>query len=360
MEKQGLLFIPDISGFTKFVAQVEIEHSRHIIQELLEVLIDANEIGLEVSEVEGDAILFYRFGDSPDMSGLYGQIAKMFCAFHRHLMTYEYHRLCQCKACVSAVHLSLKVITHYGEFTGYNVKSFSKLIGKDVIVAHQLLKNGIEEHEYWLVTQGLLHDQPPASFAQWMKWDASTKLTEGGEIPFHYTQLSPLKTEIHPVPLPPLEPAEKVKAVSVSKEFDADIKSLFYTAGHLEFRHRWQDGVKAIDEIGDALHSIGTRHRRLMDDGTETVMVTSGFSFDPGTRIIYSETDENKTRSVYFVMDRISDHRTRVTLDLYMKKDIIAQTLFKLTEKSAIERQFQKSLENLEELVKEIELPVEF
>ena len=39
MENKGLLFIPDISGFTRFVNAVEIEHSRFIIQELLETLI---------------------------------------------------------------------------------------------------------------------------------------------------------------------------------------------------------------------------------------------------------------------------------------------------------------------------------
>ena len=52
MENKGLLFIPDISGFTRFVTDMEIEHSRHIIQELLEVLIDANELGLEIYRQE--------------------------------------------------------------------------------------------------------------------------------------------------------------------------------------------------------------------------------------------------------------------------------------------------------------------
>ena len=37
-----LLFVPDISGFTRFVNETEISHSRHIIAELLETLIDAN------------------------------------------------------------------------------------------------------------------------------------------------------------------------------------------------------------------------------------------------------------------------------------------------------------------------------
>ena len=68
MENKGLLFIPDISGFTRFINETEINHSRLIIQELLEILINANNIGLEVSEVEGDAILFYKFGDLPHLN----------------------------------------------------------------------------------------------------------------------------------------------------------------------------------------------------------------------------------------------------------------------------------------------------
>src|SRR6185295_7933531 len=109
-----LLFIPDISGFTRFVSEMEIDHSRLIIQELLEVVINANQIGLEISEIEGDAILFYKFGESPDLKELYKQVEKMFRDFHRHLSTYDYRRFCQCKACTAAIDLTLKVITHYG------------------------------------------------------------------------------------------------------------------------------------------------------------------------------------------------------------------------------------------------------
>src|SRR4030095_16199512 len=99
MENKGLLFIPDISGFTRFVNETEIEHSRLIIQELLEILINSNQIGLEISEIEGDAILFYRYGDPPPMEDLYRQVEKMFCAFHRNLISYDHRRYCYCKAC---------------------------------------------------------------------------------------------------------------------------------------------------------------------------------------------------------------------------------------------------------------------
>ena len=85
METQGLNFIPDITGFTEFITTIELAHSHHIIQELIEVLIDENEMGLEVSEIEGDAVLFYKFGNSPELSLIYEQVEKMFFAFHKHL-----------------------------------------------------------------------------------------------------------------------------------------------------------------------------------------------------------------------------------------------------------------------------------
>ncbi|MEO6132014.1 MAG: DUF2652 domain-containing protein, partial [Saprospiraceae bacterium] len=80
--RKALIFIPDISGFTQFVTDTEINHSRHIIEELLDILIEANQIGLEISEIEGDAILFYRFGDAPDAEALLKQVRQMFNDFH--------------------------------------------------------------------------------------------------------------------------------------------------------------------------------------------------------------------------------------------------------------------------------------
>ena len=89
-----LIFIPDISGFTRFVNETEIDHSRHIIEELLEILIDANEIGLQVSEIEGDAILFYREQQVPTTAELLAQVQRMYVKFHTHIKKYDAYRIC--------------------------------------------------------------------------------------------------------------------------------------------------------------------------------------------------------------------------------------------------------------------------
>ena len=56
--QSALLFVPDISGFTQFITNRELQHLHYVIAELPEILIESNEINLEVHEIEGDAILF--------------------------------------------------------------------------------------------------------------------------------------------------------------------------------------------------------------------------------------------------------------------------------------------------------------
>jgi hypothetical protein len=360
MENRGLLFIPDISGFTRFVNEIEIEHSRHIIQQLLEALINANELSLEISEIEGDAILFYKFGEPLELEVLYKQVEKMFRAFHQHLIIYDNRKICQCKACVSAVNLSLKIITHYGEFTYYNIKHFNKLIGKDVIVAHQLLKNDIPQHEYWLVTNNLLCEKKPIELAQWMQWKTSNKVTEIGKINFHYTQLSSLKEEIPPDSISQMELSKKVKMLFVSRDYSIDVKTLCYTVVHFEFRHLWVLGLKAIDEVEHFLPGIGSRHRHVLENGKVIMMYTSSFVYNPEGKTIFSETDEKKKSSVYFIIEKTGAHNSRLTLEFYLQRNMAKQAFFRLFEKKKMEQELLQSLERLDKVVKEMVVPLEF
>jgi hypothetical protein len=349
MDTKGLLFIPDISGFTRFVNETEIDHSRLIIQELLEILINANEIGLEISEIEGDAILFYKFGAAPDLKSLYKQVERMFRNFHAHLMAYDQRKFCHCKACVSAVGLTLKVITHYGEFTGYSVKNFSKLIGKDIIVAHQLLKNDIALHEYWLVTRSLVPGVLPADLPGWMHWESSVKKTENGEIGFRYAQLSELKNHI-PTQYPlDLELKEKTKVLSLSREYDTDIITLFHAAGDFNYRSHWLEGVKSVEEVNHYLPRVGMRCRCMYENGEE-VLYASGYVYDPN-RIEFSETDEKKYNSTWYTLEKTGEKSTRLTIDYYIRKNLGSALLFKLRNKKKMESTMLKSMNNLAELV---------
>ena len=256
----------------------------------------------------------------------------MFCEFHWLLLSYEHRRYCQCHACTSAIDLSLKIISHYGEFIGYNVKNFNKLIGKDVIVAHQLLKNEIEQHEYWLVTKNLLKDAPPGNIAEWMEWNSSIKQTESGEMPFHYTQLSLLKKEIKPLTSHQWEIPNRTKVFSVSKEYKTDIITLFHAAGDFNFRAQWQEGIKRIEDIDHFLPRVGMKCRCIMDNGEEVVIYSSSY-FYSSDRIEFSETDENKKSSAYFTLEKMENNKIKLTIDLYLKDNIILLTLFNMMKK---------------------------
>jgi len=357
MDNKGLLFIPDISGFTRFVSETEIDHSKMIIQELLELLINANKINLEISEIEGDAILFYKFGNCPDLKDVYQQVENMFCEFHKHLASYELRRFCQCKACLSAVDLTLKVITHYGEFTGYNVKNFNKLIGKDVIVAHQLLKNDIEHHEYWLVTKNLLENNQ-LNFSNGITWNASAKKTESGEIPFHYTGLSHLKENIPPpVPLQ-FDLSKKLKVGSASHVYDTHIIQLFHASGNPNYRNRWQDGVQKVEEQNHFLPRVGMKYRFTLENGTATYFASS-FLFQP-EHIEFSETDENSGTILYFTIEKIDDEKTKLTIDQYAKKNFFSRLSYNSEKRKKIEASLNKSLNSLEKLVSELNVPAEY
>ncbi len=156
MENKGLILFPFISFFTNFVNSVEPGQRQHIIHELLDVILAANQLDLNVSEIEGDAILFFNFGESPYVSLTYEQAERMFLSFYKHLERYGSNCTCHFNVCISVINLPPKPITHYGEFKEYKIRNFRKLTGKDIIIAHQLVKNDIHNHEYLLIISSYL------------------------------------------------------------------------------------------------------------------------------------------------------------------------------------------------------------
>ncbi len=352
MATSGLLFIPDISGFTRFINQTEIEHSRLIIQELLELLINANETGLEISEIEGDAILFYKYGTPPDPEALYRQVEKMFCEFHRNLMIYEQTRYCQCAACQSASDLTLKIITHYGEFTGYTVKNFNKLIGKDIIIAHQLLKNDIDQHEYWLITDNLIQKVMPSALPDTVQWQNSFKQTETGSVPFQYALLSELRNRLSTEPIPPPDLSSKQKVFSATDNYATDIITMFHASGAFNHRHKWLEGVVKVEEVNHFLPRVGMKCRVIMKNGAITTYAAS-YRYSP-ERIEFTETDEMKKNVTYYLLEKVSNRVTKFTLEYYIPKQFGSRLSYLIGKKWKLEKTLKRSMQNLHGVVKEL------
>ena len=142
---QGAIIIPDITGFTRFVKEVDINLGGSITRDLLAEIIDSNPLDLEIAEIEGDAILFYKIGKPIPMKMIFSAVRSMYEAFESKL------RYIKVKYGIEAK-LSLKFIMHYGRMTIYHLKGFKKLFGQTIIESHRLLKNGSDHSDYILVT----------------------------------------------------------------------------------------------------------------------------------------------------------------------------------------------------------------
>ncbi len=154
--QNALICLPDISGFTEFMSQTDIGLSHKVIPSLLNEIIYANTIGLKVSEIEGDAVLFYTLDTLPELKELIIQCQNFYHQFYQRLakLMKKYRNEDDSFNIVSM--LGLKIVMHYGEVGVNRIGKRIKLIGEDVIVAHRLLKNSIETDEYVLLSKPLL------------------------------------------------------------------------------------------------------------------------------------------------------------------------------------------------------------
>jgi hypothetical protein len=94
--------------------------------------------------------------------------------------------------------------------------------------------------------------------------------------------------------------------------------------------------------------------RYILDDG-EVIIQSSSYSYDP-ERIQFGETDDARTGLTSFTLEQRGP-RTALTIDYYLKKNMVREAIFALTKKKRMEDSYRRSLGNLEPLVKEIKLP---
>ncbi|MEM6262653.1 MAG: DUF2652 domain-containing protein [Bacteroidota bacterium] len=289
MSRPSFLFIPDISGFTQFVNSTEILHSRQIIAELLELIIDHDKLGLEVSEIEGDAILFYKYERVPSPEEILEQARSLFIAFHAHLKQFENDRICNCGACRTASQLTLKIVAHQGEVQLIQVKDHQKLYGPDVIVAHRLLKNDLEGDEYVLITKKTC----PLEMDQWQDLEigmGQAQYDHLAPVPFKYALLSHLH---HLVPEPQVAPDFEKTANPVVKEIELPlgIDDAYDLISSLEWRKEWSPGVKSVEYNASRVNRIGTEHTCVISLG-ELEFETLAANAPAGTRV-YAERVHN-------------------------------------------------------------------
>ena len=192
-----LLCIPDISGFTKFMSDTDFELSSKVIPSLLNNIIYSNEIGLKISEIEGDAVLFYRAGDLPPFRDLIAQCRLFYTEFYKQLDLLRKKHGHKDDAVKIPKILGLKIVLHFGKEIGVvPVGKMIKLMGEDVIIAHRLLKNDIPLDEYILISDRLISMYKIAAEEDHFEWGELKKgqlqVDHMGKIKYHYIDLRPL------------------------------------------------------------------------------------------------------------------------------------------------------------------------
>lgn len=146
----GTLVLADLSGFTSFLAQTELEHAHDVLAELLHLLVERLQSMLTVAEVEGDAVFAY----APEGALLKGEalldlIENTYGHFLGRVEAIRLHTTCGCSACRAIPTLDLKFIVHFGPYILQSIAGTGKPLGTDVNLAHRLLKNHVGDSTGW-------------------------------------------------------------------------------------------------------------------------------------------------------------------------------------------------------------------
>lgn len=286
---KSLLFIPDISGFTKFVQTTEVEHSQHVISELLEVLIDANTQELELAEIEGDALFFYKEGEIPSQERLLAQIETMFTAFYSHLKLLEKNRVCPCNACATAPNLQLKVVAHCGELQYIAVKGNRKPFGQQVIEAHRLLKNSIDSDNYVLISKKLAKEieLPIYYYSKVFRFKEGKDNYDDKEVEYIYALIDQEKLTLNEFAQAKKVVFDRPPDLILDKQFPVPASELMEFITNYKYRHQWVKGVDDFEFNENEVTRLGTEHVCVIN-GKHLNFITVTKEVHPGV-LVYGE-----------------------------------------------------------------------
>jgi hypothetical protein len=154
-ESRALLLLADIGGYTRYMSlhRVSLAHAQANVARLLKAVVRAAK-GLDLIEVEGDAVFLSRPADGDPAQTAAEAAHAMHRAFHAEKGRIV-RNLCPCEGCNTAGELTLKFVAHVGPVAVQKVNRRKSLVGPDVILVHRLLKNTVPVPEYVLFSADL-------------------------------------------------------------------------------------------------------------------------------------------------------------------------------------------------------------
>lgn len=247
-EINATILIPDISGFTEFMTSTELSHGTRAINMLMEAIVKAVGEAYEVSEIEGDAVLLIKNDPAPSKKEILETCLKIFNTFHFQRKWMEQHRVCPCRACESLINLTLKFVVHHGALAEIKVGRFEKHSGLEMIVAHRLLKNSIDNNEYLLMTEKMFQQVADAAEVDGMEWTISSEeYASIGKVGYRFALLNKARKN---VPEPPaLQNYYRTDNTPyLQTPIAADFREVYMVMMNIPGRYEWMPGLKKVEQ----------------------------------------------------------------------------------------------------------------
>jgi hypothetical protein len=286
----------------------ELSHSSYAIHKLINAIVDA--VGEEyiVSEIEGDAVLMIRKGPAPSKKEILDTCLKIFNAFHLERNWMEQHTVCPCTACLGISNLTLKFVAHYGPLVEMKVGSFVKHSGTEMIVAHRLMKNSIDNQEYVLITEKLLQQIPGSSEAIETEWvNSSEEYASVGKVDYRFMLLNEARKNVSQPALQNYYYTDDTPFLFIL--IGSNYKDVYRRMVKIPSRAKWMPGLQKVEQDAPEVY-VGSIHYCTFND-YHAIISPLQMTLAP-KEIIYGEScriEEMKLSLIYeFVCTEIDDN----------------------------------------------------
>lgn len=343
-ETNATILIPDISGFTEFMTSTELSHGSFAINMLIDAMIKAVGDEYEVAEIEGDAVLLIRKGQPPSKKEIWNICLRIFNAFHFQRKWMQQHAVCPCGACVGINNLTLKFVVHHGAVAEMKVGRFVKQSGVEMIVAHRLLKNSINNNEYLLVTENLLKQVADSSDSIEMEWlNSSEDYSSIGKIEYRFTLLSDIRKNC---PEPPgLDKYYADDTPYSEMLIAANFRDAYMVLMNIPGRPEWVHGLRKVEQDIPQVF-VGSIHYCTFKDYEAIVSPLRMILSDDG--IVYAESCEIKEMDLSlvheFIFRRIDENTCGLDYRLMNSGSPVPEEIY-----TALTTQLHQMVERLKE-----------
>jgi hypothetical protein len=144
--REGYLLIADITGYTQYLSESELEHAQETLTALLELLVENTGPPLVISRLAGDAVISYGLREDFFLGQTFiEKIEDTYVTFRKAIERLVLNNTCQCNACANISNLDLKFFVHFGTFGIQHIANLDELVGSDINLVHRLLKNTVTE-----------------------------------------------------------------------------------------------------------------------------------------------------------------------------------------------------------------------